>query len=345
METLIIILTGLMLAGVLYLIYLQSKKQHEKADLLNTLSQVDANLQHTILGQLNGLQQNLSTNFESNRKELLDIQSRNFKDSRDFLKLIEGRMDQMGQGLGEISKVNDFMQMLFNPASRGRVGEVQLEGLLKEVLAPNQYEKNFQPYADSQMRVEFAIKMPTDLGQAMYLPIDSKFPKEEYQRLIQAESKEDIARCQQSLTRAVKEYAKSIARYIHVPRTTDMAMMYLPDGIFDWVAAQSELVSELRTKYKVVVTGPTTLWTMLSFVSYFFRLMVINEKSQEVWELLGKFKKQMGMTLDIIDKAIHYNRKAGEKMDMLRTTRYKVMMRELKEVEEPIDENSNDIAA
>lgn len=229
------------------------------------------------------------------------------------------------------------MHMLFNPAARGKVGEVQLEGLLTDILAPTQYEKNFQSDPSQAARVEFAVKMPTDLGQTMYLPIDSKFPKEEYERLMSAETKEDIERSQKALRSKIKDFAKSISKYINVPRTTDMAIMYLPDGIYDWTVTQHELVTELRNECKVVIVGPSTLWMIISFVSYFFRLMAINDKSREVWTLLGSFKKQMGLPLDIVDKAIRYNELVGQNLDQLKTTRYNVMMRELKDIEEDIE--------
>lgn len=341
METVMILLVIAVLAGIGYLIYQLNAKGKENINLQENLKQIELQVQNAVLQNLTTLNQSVNKNFEAGREELKSIQSQSLKDTQFLFSksfgLIENRMDQMGKGLGEISKANEFLHMLFNPSARGKVGEVQLAGLLADILAPTQYEKNFQPDPQQGLRVEFAVKMPTDLGQSMYLPIDSKFPKEEYERLLKAETKEEVDRSQKLLRSKLKDFARDVSRYINVPRTTEMAVMYLPDGIFDWAITQSDLITQLRNEHKVVVAGPSTLWMMISFVSYFFRLMAINDKSKEVWSLLGKFKKQMGITLDVIDKAIGHNDQVQKNLESLKTTRYNVMMRELKDVEEDVE--------
>lgn len=346
METFLVVLLVLVVIGLGVVIYNQIKSSSKKVDVDAKLNEISQQVENTMLQNLNSLGQNLNSNFEQGRKELNDIQSKNFKDSHEVItkvmNMIDQRMDKMGEGLGELSKVSDFMQLLFNPSARGKVGEVQLEGLLTDILAPTQFVKNYQPNPSDNSRVEFAVKMPTDLGETVYLPIDSKFPREEYERLLNAESKEDIERSQKALQSKIKEFAKSISKYVNPPHTTDMAIMYLPNGIFDYTISQPELVDYIRNEYKVVIAGTSTLWMILSFVSYFFRLMAVNDKSKEVWTLMSKFKKQMKLTLEVVDKAKRYNDLVGDNLDQLRTTRYNVMMRELREVQDEIEEDRND---
>lgn len=338
MEALLITLFVAVLAAVGYLICIVKVRQNQALDINGQLAQMDLNVRNAVLEQLSGLNQNLQQNFEQGRNELSQIQAKNLTATQDYMQrvmgVVDNKLEKVGQGLGEISKVGSFMQLLFNPSARGRVGEVQLEGLLTGILAPTQFERNFKPFHDQAINVEFAVRMPTDLGEDMFLPIDSKFPKEEYERLCAATAKDDIDRCQRALRTKVKDFARQISKYINTPRTTDMAVMYLPDGIFDWVASQSDLVNEIREEYKVVVTGPSTLWMMLSFVSYFFRLMFINDKSKEVWGILSGFKKQIEKTVELIDKTASYSQKVVDGLDELKGTRYKMIMRQLKDIDE-----------
>ncbi|MEQ8339126.1 MAG: DNA recombination protein RmuC [Cyclobacteriaceae bacterium] len=373
METLLIVLIILVIGGIAYIVHLLSQKRNDQQSLqalmqqfdlniqskfseglngLNTsLQQVDANLKLKVAEGINGLNTNLQNGLEKGADALKSTQGESLNTTQTLmqkiLQQVDKRMDEMSQSFGQISKANDFMRMLFNPASRGHIGEVQLESLLTEILAPTQYEKNFKPFPNQEIRVEFAVKMPTDLGTVMYLPIDSKFPKEEFEKLNQAETKEDQDKSKKALIAKIKEFGRQISKYINAPVTTDMAMMYLPDGIYEWVTSQPELVEHLRKQHKVVVAGPATLWTMISFVSHFFRVIAINDQSKEVMELLGKFKKQVKMTTEVIDKAINHNRLVGEKLDDLRGTRYNQMMRELKDVEESsaVDDSDSSKAA
>lgn len=346
MEVLLIVLIVLVIIGIVFIAYNQIQLSSSKVDVDAKLDGINRQVETTVIQHLNSLGQNLNSNFEKGRNELNEIQSKNLKDSHDvvskIMQMIDQRMDKMGEGLGELSKVSDFMQLLFNPSARGKVGEVQLEGLLSDILAPTQFVKNFQPNPNENTRVEFAVKMPTDLGNSIYLPIDSKFPREEYERLMKADTKESIERCQKALQSKIKEFAKSISKYVNPPHTTDMAIMYLPNGIFDHTISQPELVDHIRNEYKVVIAGTSTLWMILSFVSYFFRLMAVNDKSKEVWTLMSKFKKQMSLTLEVVDKAKRYNDLVGDNLDQLKNTRYNAMMRELRDVEDLIEDEPTD---
>ncbi|XOV94587.1 MAG: DNA recombination protein RmuC [Bacteroidota bacterium] len=338
MEALLITLIILVIGGIGYLVYLFNLKKVEEDSLKAVFQQLDTNLQLKLAESLNGINSNLTTGLEKGANAIKSTQGESFEATQNLmgriLQQLDKRMDDISQSFGQVTKANEFMRMLFNPASRGHVGEVQLETLLADILSPTQYEKNFKPFADQEIRVEFAVKMPTDIGTPMYLPIDSKFPKEEYEKLNLAETKEEQERSKRALITKIKEFGKQISRYIHEPVTTDMAIMYLPDGIYEWVVSQPDLVNQLRKEFKVVVAGPTTLWTMISFVSHFFRVIAINDQSKGVMELLGKFKKQIEMTTDVLDKAIRNNDLVGRSLDELKTTRYSQMMRELRDVEE-----------
>jgi len=338
MEALMITLIVLVIVGVFYLAIQINKKKNDEESIKNFLQSFDANVQLKIAEGLNGLSSNLSEGLEKGAAALKSTQGESLETTQTLMQKImqqvDKRMDDMSQSFGQISKANDFMRMLFNPSSRGHVGEVQLETLLADILGPTQYEKNFKPFTDQDIRVEFAVKMPTDIGNSMYLPIDSKFPKEEFEKLNLAETKEDLDKSKKALTSKIKEFGRHINKYINEPVTTDMAIMYLPDGIYEWVVSQPDLVNQLRRDYKVVIAGPTTLWTMISFVSHFFRVIAINDQSKGVMELLSKFKKQVQLTTDIIDKAIRNNELVGNSLNELKGTRYNQMMRELRDVEE-----------
>lgn len=346
MEALVITLITIVIAGIGYIAYLLHQKDNQEESVKDFLQQVDTSVQLKLAEGLNGLNNNLAIGLEKGATALKSTQGENLETTQTLmqkiLQQVDKRMDDMSQSFGQISKANDFMRMLFNPSARGHVGEVQLETLLADILGPTQYEKNFKPIADEDIRVEFAVKMPTDIGSSMYLPIDSKFPKEEYERLNQAETKDELEAAKRALISKVKEFGKQISKYINEPVTTDMAIMYLPDGIYEWVVSQPELVNHLRKEKKVVVAGPTTLWTMISFVSHFFRVIAINDQSEEVMNLLGKFKKQMRMTLEVVDKAIRNNEIVGKSLEELKGVRFNQMMRELRDVEERSEDKDND---
>ncbi|AWB96977.1 DNA recombination protein RmuC [Agromyces badenianii] len=217
--------------------------------------------------------------------------------------LVSQRLEQVQSGLGEMKSlatdVGGLKRVLTNVKSRGTWGEVQLARQLEDLLTPEQYEQNVTIRPDSRDNVEFAIKMPgrNDDDRAIYLAIDSKFPQEDYERLLDAHDvgdKVEIETSAKALERAILSQAKSIAsKYIEPPFSTDFAIMYLPtEGLFAEVARRPGLATKLQNELHVLVTGPTTLASLLNSLQMGFRTLAIEKRSSEVWQVLGAAKAE-----------------------------------------------------
>ncbi|MFM8926773.1 MAG: DNA recombination protein RmuC [Rhodoluna sp.] len=226
--------------------------------------------------------------------------------------LVQDRLNEVHQGLGEMKKlatdVGSLQKVLTNVKNRGGWGEVQLQRQLEDVLAPSQYEQNVKIRPDSNDVVEFAVKMPgRSDGDYVYLPIDSKFPQEDYEKLQQAQesgSVEDIAKYSATLERAIKAQAKTISeKYIHPPMSTDFAIMYLPtEGLFAEVVRKPGLTSELQNSHRVLVTGPTTLMSLLNSLQMGFKTLAIEKSASDVWKVLGAAKAAFDKYGEVMDK-------------------------------------------
>lgn len=227
-------------------------------------------------------------------------------------KLVSDRLEQVQKGLGEMqslaSDVGGLKRVLTNVKSRGTWGEVQLARQLEDVLSPDQYEANVVIKVGSRENVEFAVKLPgQNHGQTVYLPIDSKFPHEDYDRLLDAQElgePELIATAEKNLQRAVVTQAKLISsKYISPPQSTDFAIMYLPtEGLFAEVIRIPGLVNQLQTQYRVVVSGPTLLATLLNSLQMGFRTLAIEKRSSEVWQVLGAAKTEFSKYGDVWER-------------------------------------------
>ena len=214
-----------------------------------------------------------------------------------------GEMQQLATGVGDLKKV------LTNVKTRGTWGEVQLGNLLEQVLAKNQYHTNVSTKKGSADRVEFAILLPNrdDPKKPTYLPIDAKFPIEDYQRLIDAQEAGDLKKIEEArkaLVARIKLEAKKIAdKYLDPPNTTDYAFMYLPtEGLFAEVAQAPGLIEQLQTHNRVTVAGPTTILSALNSLQIIFRTLMIQERSTEVWQLLEQIKTEFGRFGEILEK-------------------------------------------
>ncbi|PIS44960.1 MAG: DNA recombination protein RmuC, partial [Ignavibacteria bacterium CG08_land_8_20_14_0_20_37_9] len=229
-------------------------------------------------------------------------------------KLVSDRLEQVHKGLGEMQTlavgVGDLKKVLTNVKSRGTWGEIQLENLIDQLLTPEQYAKNIATKKGSNDRVEFAIKMPgrgTDKNEVLWLPIDAKFPMEDYQRLQIAQDAVDLAAIEEAskaLENRIKGEAKTIFdKYLDPPNTTDFALMFLPvEGLFAEVLRRPGLIEKIQTEYKVVLTGPTTLTAILNSLQMGFRSLAIEKRSSDVWNLLGAVKTEFGKFGDILEK-------------------------------------------
>lgn len=260
-------------------------------------------------------------------------------------KLVSERLEAVQKGLGEMQSlangVGDLKKVLSNVKTRGVLGEIQLGNILEQIMAPEQYEANVKTKNNSNDHVEFAIKLPgkDDNGKEVYLPIDAKFPQEDYVRLQTAYDEGDIAKidvANRALVQSIKKFAKEIRdKYIDPPNTTDFGIMFLPiEGLFAEVVRQPEVVALLQREYKIIVTGPTTLAAMLNSLQMGFKTLAIQKRSSEVWQILGAVKTEFGKFGGVLEKAQKKINEANKELDSLVGTRTRMMLSKLKKVEE-----------
>jgi DNA recombination protein RmuC len=234
-------------------------------------------------------------------------------------KQVSERLEQVHQGLGDMrnlaADVGDLRKVLTNVKARGTWGEVQLGALLEEILSPEQYAKNVKIKENSSELVEFAIKLPgkdDSPSDHVLIPVDAKFPVEDYQRLLEAQEKGDIVAADDAvrqLEASIKKAAKDISqKYIAPPRTTDFGIMFLPaEGLYAEVIRRTALVQQLQREYHIVITGPTTFAALLNSLQMGFRALAIQKRSSEVWKVLGEVKSafgRFGETLDAVHKRL-----------------------------------------
>jgi len=227
-------------------------------------------------------------------------------------KQVSDHLEQVHRGLGEMQSlatgVGDLKRVLTNVKSRGGWGEVQLEALLEQMLTPDQYAKNVRVKADTSQSVEFAIALPArgDSDEITYLPIDAKFPMEDYQRLCDAQERGDLAAVELAgvaLEQAIRKSAKDICdKYINPPVTTDFAILFLPnEGLFAEVIRRTGLMEKLQRDCRVTIAGPTTFSAILNSLQMGFRTLAIEKRSSEVWNVLGAVKTEFGKFADVLD--------------------------------------------
>jgi len=260
-------------------------------------------------------------------------------------KLVSDRLEQVHKGLGEMQTlavgVGDLKKVLTNVKSRGTWGEIQLENLIDQLLTPEQFAKNIATKKGSNDRVEFAIKMPgrsNNKDEVLWLPIDAKFPMEDYQRLQLAQDAVDlpaIEEASKALENRIKGEAKTIFdKYLDPPNTTDFALMFLPvEGLFAEVLRRPGLIEKIQTEYKVVLTGPTTLTAILNSLQMGFRSLAIEKRSSDVWNLLGAVKTEFGKFGDILEKTQKKLAEASNTIDDA-SKRSRSIERRLRDVQE-----------
>jgi len=257
-------------------------------------------------------------------------------------KQVSERLEQVHKGLGEMQNiatgVGDLKKVLSNVKTRGVLGEYQLENILEQLLTPDQYAKNVATKKGSQAHVEFAIKLPgKDSDEEVWMPVDSKFPIENYQILLNAYDegeKSNIESCQKVLLKSVESFAKDISeKYIDPPHTTDFAIMFLPvESLYAEILRHPGLFEVLQRKYRITVTGPTTLSALLNSLQMGFRTLAVQKRSSEVWKILEAVKTEFDKFSDQLDKVDKQLNTASKSLNDLRVTRTSVMSRKLKEV-------------
>ena len=260
-------------------------------------------------------------------------------------KLVSDRLEAVQKGLGEMQSlangVGDLKKVLNNVKTRGVLGEYQLGNILEQILAPEQYESNVKTKKGSNDLVEFAIKLPgkDDEGSQVYLPIDAKFPQDDYVRLQEAFDAGDAAgidSATKSLMNSVKKFAKDIhEKYVDPPNTTDISILFLPvEGLYAEVVRHPQMVSDLQRDYQVIITGPSTLAAILNSFAMGFRTLAIQKRSSEVWKVLGAVKTEFSKFGGVLEKAQKKINEANKELDALVGTRTKMMLSKLRRVEE-----------
>ncbi len=254
---------------------------------------------------------------------------------------VSERLESVYKGLGEMhtlaSGVGDLKKVLTNVKTRGIWGEMQLGNLIHQTLAPGQYEENVAVVPGSSERVEIAVCLPDRSGNTVYLPVDSKFPQEDYIRLSDAARDGDAAGAEaarKALVQRLKSEAKKISeKYISPPYTTDFAIMFLPvEGLYSEALQSPELVESLQRDYRVVVAGPGTFSAMLNALQMGFRTLAIEKRSGEVWLLLGEIKKDFTRFAEMLENTRHRLDQAGESIDSA-VTRSRSIQRKLSSLE------------
>ncbi|WP_287596699.1 DNA recombination protein RmuC [Thermomonas sp.] len=249
---------------------------------------------------------------------------------------------QVHQGLGDMSKlaadVGGLQRVLTNVKSRGIFGEVQLAGLLEQVFAPDQYAANVATIPGSSERVEFAVRFPGSGADAVvWLPIDAKFPREDYERLLDAQERADVDAARlagDALERRVREEAKRIrGKYVAAPHTTEFAVLFLPtEGLYAEVLRRPGLFEALQREQRITIAGPTTLLALLTSLQIGFRTVAIEKRSAEVWRILEKAKTEFGKFGDVLDNVKNKLDQASKQIEHT-GVRTRAIERSLRDVE------------
>ena len=300
-------------------------------------------IQKTVDSRVKDLQTDNAKKLEEMRLTVDEkLQASVEKRFNESFKTISEQLTSVYKGLGEMKNlatgVGDLKKVMEGVKTRGIYGEVQLNSIISDILSPNQYQENINTKPGSADRVEFAVKMPgREEDHETYLPIDSKFPVENYSRLIAAYdqgNKADILTFQKALAADVKEQAKKIStKYIEPPFTTDFGMMFVPtESLYAEILRIPGLSDEIRQKYNISITSPSTLPVTLSGLLMGFRTVAIEKRSSEVWQVLGAIKTQFNKFGDLLEATKKKLQESANKIDAAATTSRQIERR-LKEVE------------
>jgi DNA recombination protein RmuC len=330
----------------------QARALKRFADTLNqalgTLTESNAQrmleVRSTLETKIRDLQTDNATRLEEMRKTV-DEKLHATLETRltESFKHVSERLEKVHQGLGEMQQlaigVGDLKRVLTNVKTRGTWGEVQLEMLLEQVLTVDQYARNVETVAGTNARVEFAIKLPgaVEDGPPVWMPIDAKFPKEQYERLVEAAEHADaegVARAGAELERAVRLEAKTICeKYVSPPQTTDFAILFLPtEGLYAEVMRRPGLADDLQRSLRVMIAGPSTLSALLNSLQMGFRTLALEKRSSEVWQVLGAVKTEFGKFGDVLAATKTTLERAAKNIESAEV-RSRQMARKLKSVE------------
>ncbi len=325
-------------------------------DILKDNDQKLNRISDIISQNLNTLQERNEAKLEQMRQTVDEkLSSTLEKRLGESVKIITQGLDTVSKGIGEMQSlatgVGDLKRVLTNVKTRGGWGEVQLSSLLEQIFSKAQYKEQVQIKKNSSERVDFAVVLPGKNDGELLLPIDAKFPMEDYSRLCSASEQNDLQEMEtqsKNLEQRIKEEAKSIAeKYINPPQTTDFAVMYLPvEGLYAEVIRKPALCETLQHKYKVMVCGPTTLTALLNSLQMGFKTLAIEKRSSEIWNTLSVFKMEFSKFVDLLSKT---QKKIDEASDTLEfaTKKTKTIQKKLKDVADieqtSIETSTNDL--
>ena len=326
-----------------------SKENRE--ELSNTLERFEERFSKNIKSVQDAIYKQLKDIRDDNTKQL--DRMRNTVDEKlqttlekrlgESFKQVSERLEKVHKGLGEMqsiaSGVGDLKKVLSNVKTKGVFGEYQLGNILEQILTPDQYGKNVSTNPDYNGSVEYAVKMPGDNeNSVLWLPIDSKFPTKSYEDLLNAyevADKDAVEIARKQLIRAVDGFAKDISgKYISVPNTTNFAIMFVPiEGLFAEILREPGIMETLRSKYKIALTGPTTLSALLNSLQMGFRTLLVQERSSEVWNILSAVKSEFETFGSHLSKVQSQLKTASSSLETLQGTRSRAMERKLRDVE------------
>lgn len=310
------------------------------------------NIRTTIANRLTAIQDDNGKKLEEMRKTVDEKLQKTLEERiGQSFRLVSDRLEQVYKGLGEMQTlaagVGDLKKVLSNVKTRGVLGEIQLGAILDQIMSPEQYEKNVETKRGSGLRVEYAVKMPLDNGEYVYLPIDAKFPTDAYMRLSEAYDSGDgalVDAAASDLVNRIKRFAKDInEKYIDPPQTTDFGIMFLPtEGLYAEVVRRG-LVEILQRDYHVSIAGPTTMAALLNSLQMGFRTLAIQKRSSEVWNVLGAVKAEFERFASTLASAQQRITQANDELDKLVGVRTRQIQRKLKDVTILPGTNAEDI--
>lgn len=326
---------------------LQKQQLDTFSNQLTQLTQMNEQKLNLLRGvveqQLKVLQDDNSKKLEQIRQTVDEkLHSTLEKRLGESFKQVSNQLEQVYKGLGEMQTlatgVGDLKRVLSNVKVRGTWGEVQLGNLLEQILTPEQFAKNVAVKKNSRERVEFAIKLPGGDGHTVWLPIDAKFPIEDYQKLTEAQDKAQVSAIEElgkALETRIKAQAKDIKdKYIDPPHTTDFGVLFLPnEGLYAEVLRRPGLWELVQREYRIIITGPTTIAALLNSLQMGFRTLAIEKRASEVWMILGAVKTEFGKFGEILERTHKKIQEASNTIDEA-TKKSRTIERKLKDVQQ-----------
>lgn len=319
-----------------------NNKKLDKID--STLSIKVQDLQTHNKQELSEMRKIVEEKLEKTLNERITQSFKIISDSLNSVSESVGKMEKLAAGVGDLKKVLTKVQ------SRGAWGQLELDSILKDILLVSQFEKQVNVNPETKEKVDFAVKLPgrtDDPLDHIWLPIDSKYPQESYEKLIDAYSASNTEMIEheiKELKKAILSMARSINKYIHPPNTTDFAIMFLPtESLFAEVLRIPGLADEIRHQHNVIITGPTTVSALLSSLRVGFETLKLQKSSSEIWKILGAVKTEFGKFETMLKKVKSHINDASNRLDDALGTRTNVMKRKLRKVEELSDDEAYSI--